>query len=298
MKMNEGGVAELGVLNAEIVGVAQLREMLGEGVADEALAGGLAFLCGVAAESGCRQVSRSDHGFVCLFEQVAPMFQCASRMQSELARYPAAGGIKLAARMGMEFGPVRQDGDAVAGEAADTAAQLVELAKAHQILAGQHAVDALPAPLARCVRALDPTAGGVLVPDAHEFLWRAAEALDLVSKPLAQRPAKGPVLRLKYRGRELLLDSGQEVFAIGRIGSSDLVLDDHRVSRLHARIERRGDDFVLVDESLNGTCVMVKGEKPVWVRGKDFTLHGEGGMRFGAANIGKDPDALVYFRCE
>lgn len=291
-------VPSLGILNAEIVGVAQLREMLGMAVADEAISSGLRFLSGIAADTGCQQASRSEHGFVCAFPQVVPMFQCACRMQSELSRYAVAGGIKLALRTGLDFGPAEVGADGASGAAAEAAARLLALAKPHQILAGRQAVGALYPPLDRCARELDPTAGGTPVPDAFEFLWRAAEALDLISKPLAHRPALGPVLRLKYRGRELVLDGGQEVFAVGRIGSSDLIIDDHRVSRLHASIERRGDGYVLVDQSLNGTCVAVTGEKPVWVRGTDFVLHGQGGIRFGSSRIGKDPEAVVFFRCE
>ncbi len=54
-----------------------------------------------------------------------------------------------------------------------------------------------------------------------------------------------------------------DVISIGRAADCTLTLDDLYASRRHARIERRGDDHVLVDEgSRNGT--FVGGERINW----------------------------------
>jgi len=37
------------------------------------------------------------------------------------------------------------------------------------------------------------------------------------------------------------------IMVVGRDDSADIVVDEPLVSRLHARIERRGEDYVLVD---------------------------------------------------
>lgn len=56
------------------------------------------------------------------------------------------------------------------------------------------------------------------------------------------------------QGARFLLD--QEVTTAGRHPNSDIFLDDVTVSRQHARFERRGDRFSVVDPgSLNGTYV-------------------------------------------
>ena len=55
---------------------------------------------------------------------------------------------------------------------------------------------------------------------------------------------------------------GDKLLSIGRDPSNDLVLSDAMVSRRHAIMERRGDDFVIKDNnSSNGT--MVNGDKVV-----------------------------------
>lgn len=64
-----------------------------------------------------------------------------------------------------------------------------------------------------------------------------------------------PRLAVRMPGRptwELALEAGE--FTIGRAGSNDIIIDLPQVSRLHARLVRRGDRFILKDNnSSNGT---------------------------------------------
>jgi predicted component of type VI protein secretion system len=50
---------------------------------------------------------------------------------------------------------------------------------------------------------------------------------------------------------------------------------------MHARIERRRDKFVLVDQSSNGTFVTVEGEAEVHLRREELMLRGRGRISFG-----------------
>ncbi len=68
---------------------------------------------------------------------------------------------------------------------------------------------------------------------------------------------EGPILILQTPGqddRRWLLN--RDIISIGRRKDNDIVLPDRQVSRLHARIERQGDRYVLHDcGSKNGTFV-------------------------------------------
>jgi pSer/pThr/pTyr-binding forkhead associated (FHA) protein len=72
-----------------------------------------------------------------------------------------------------------------------------------------------------------------------------------------------------YQGEELLeeFDLARAVIALGRHPENDIVLDDRTLSRFHARIERRRDQFVIVDLGaqngvmLNG--VRIEREQPL-----------------------------------
>jgi pSer/pThr/pTyr-binding forkhead associated (FHA) protein len=71
----------------------------------------------------------------------------------------------------------------------------------------------------------------------------------------------------------------QDALTLGRESSNDVMLDDPKASRQHARIERRGEQFILRDlQSRNGT----------WVGGQrvdEYTLHDGDTVRVGDAQI-------------
>ena len=63
----------------------------------------------------------------------------------------------------------------------------------------------------------------------------------------------------------------------------DVILNDPRVSRQHARIEWRNGSIVLVDVSSFGSWVrFAGGGADVLLRRKDCVLHGEGMICLGA----------------
>ncbi len=106
------------------------------------------------------------------------------------------------------------------------------------------------------------------------------------SRALAQAERSGRAFLL-FRGR----DDRQQLFvfgpesdsaSVGRRPTSDLVLDwDDQVSRLHARFERVGDAWVLVDDGLSSNGTFVNGER---VSGKRRLNDGDT-LRFGTTTI-------------
>jgi pSer/pThr/pTyr-binding forkhead associated (FHA) protein len=86
------------------------------------------------------------------------------------------------------------------------------------------------------------------------------------ANPSAQaQHARGPCLLYQDGdGREQVFsfDPGSHQLTVGREPSSDLVLDwDGQVSRLHARLERAGDDWTVVDDGLSRNGTFVNGER-------------------------------------
>jgi pSer/pThr/pTyr-binding forkhead associated (FHA) protein len=70
--------------------------------------------------------------------------------------------------------------------------------------------------------------------------------------------------------------------AVGRGRSSDLVLDwDEQVSRLHARFERAGEDWTVVDDGLSRNGTFVNGER---LSGRRRLNDGDT-LRFGATTV-------------
>jgi len=86
------------------------------------------------------------------------------------------------------------------------------------------------------------------------------------------------------------------VLTLGRDQQNDVMIADRKASRLHARIERRRDKFVLVDHSSNGTYVTVEGEPELTLRREELVLRGRGRVSFGHAHQ-DDPTEFLDFTC-
>jgi predicted component of type VI protein secretion system len=84
--------------------------------------------------------------------------------------------------------------------------------------------------------------------------------------------------------------------SIGRDLANDVVLGDRKASRMHARIERRRDKFVLIDHSSNGTYVTVDSESEIALRREELVLRNRGRISFGHA-YQDDPTEILSFSC-
>lgn len=82
--------------------------------------------------------------------------------------------------------------------------------------------------------------------------------------------------------RMLPLEPGMTEASVGRLRSSDLVLDwDSQVSRRHAKLERAGDEWVVVDEGLSTNGTFVNGQR---VTGRRPLRDGDA-LSFGATTV-------------
>jgi hypothetical protein len=91
-----------------------------------------------------------------------------------------------------------------------------------------------------------------------------------------------PVGSLTVDGRRVII--GEEPIAIGRLPDCDIVLTDPNVSRRHAEVRRRGNDFVVVDlGSTNGTKVNGAGVKERRLADGDEISVGNTSLRFQAS---------------
>jgi FHA domain-containing protein len=97
----------------------------------------------------------------------------------------------------------------------------------------------------------------------------------LVASAMVEAPGGAAVGSLALGdGRRVVI--GEDPVGIGRLPECDIVLSDPNVSRRHAEVRRRGNDFVVVDlGSTNGTKVNGAGVRErVLVDGDDITVGG------------------------
>ena len=127
-----------------------------------------------------------------------------------------------------------------------------------------------------------------------ELIWQESEEeLTTMSTRQVVRPVS---LKLTHGARELELDQTSAPITLGRDAQNDLVIMDRKASRLHARIERRRDKFVLVDVSSNGTFCTVNGEPEIMLRREEWRLRERGICCFGHPHA-DDPTEVLEWQC-
>jgi adenylate cyclase len=104
-------------------------------------------------------------------------------------------------------------------------------------------------------------------------------------------------LRLRFDGRELVVDKRSSGIAIGRAEENDVVVTGRLSSRLHARIVIGRSNFVLVDHSSNGTFLQTCDGEQFFIRQDIRQLKGQGMIGLGCLPERGTPHT-IHFICE
>jgi class 3 adenylate cyclase len=284
------------VLFADISGSTQLYEELGDAQALSRIDGCLRLLRDAALEFEGRVVKTTGDGVMCSFEQAEAALHAARFMQVRLAEQAALGGPPLAIHVGCHYGSVLENDGDLYGDCVNVAVRVVGLAKPGQVIATQEVIGRIGERLRERVRMLDHVAvKGRREPlEIYELSWQDSEELTVLGTRLEEAPSR---LKLVFGSRELWFDAtGGNALRLGRDAACDIVIVDPRVSRQHARIEKRRDKFMLIDQSANGTYVAVNGEAEICLRREELVLRASGRICVGHRT--GDADAIVVeFYC-
>lgn len=233
----------------------------------------------------------------------------AIEIQRRITDLPPVSGVRLTVRLGIHDAPTPE-------EARGISAQIVAFALPEQVLCGRDILLDQVHSIGVRMRDLHQ----VKLHNGEEFqvvelIWHDEEAptslietsvLSLADpgrasvpigspeaeKPKGEEPAEIPLaitpsqvqrkLCVRYQGKAFLLDEKTPFITIGRERSNDLVVNDNRVSRQHARIERKEGQYYLIDTSTNGLFVLVNGAKEIFLRRESVRLLDKGILGFSA----------------
>ena len=282
------------VMFADVSGSAGLFERLGD---TEAM---------YAVERCLKRMTRSIGGYrgrtaqivgdelLATFDSAEEACQAAIDMQQRIADLPPVSGLKLTIRIGLHAGVVVEEDGKLSGDAINNAARIAGIARRNQILGSTALVAELPQPGVIVVKAVPelgtvPENGATLA--LYQVHWPSHTVGATHPHSIPGLESIIPIERLcvRYHGKAFLLDSKTPVLTLGRDLACKLVIDDRKASRQHARIEKRGDDYFLVDTSTNGSFVTLSGQQEVMVRRHELQLEGSGRVCFGSS--GNDPSA-------
>jgi len=216
---------------------------------------------------------------VCQFRDADKAFRAACDMQTSAATLSPRSQAKFAIKISFNYGPVVVKDDDLFGDTVNVCSRLNTLGGPEQVLTTQQTFDALtPGLRVRCRQLYPPKVKGkaeqIMV---YDVLWRLDPDIterDLPARPLAARMVA--VLKISYGGESFTVGPAQEVL-LGRDKGNDIIIESTRASRVHARIFGRDGNFVIADQSSNGTFLLIDGNSREMLLRREEAVMGERG---------------------
>jgi adenylate cyclase len=295
------------VVFCDLVGSTGLFERLGDAAASQVVTQlNLALSHAVSKFEG-RVVKTLGDGIFAVFAREEDAISACCQIQHELHERPlmlfadessakiamTSGtfrSLSIQLQIGIESGEVVEINGDCYGDAVNSASRLADLAGARQILTSQRVFDALPIHRQAELRSLGPMflRGKGEATEVYSINWQ----YDTIADPDAttigvfrRRSPRASKLVLRYQGAQAVLElAGGKLssLGIGRAIGSELAINDSRVSRAHASVQVRGDQFVLTDTSSYGTWVYWGSQaEPLVLRRTNCVLVGEGALSLG-----------------
>jgi class 3 adenylate cyclase len=277
--------AAITVIFADISGSTLLCAVRGDETAYKLVSTCLGILETEVQRFGGRVIKRVGDAILAVFETAEPAVHAAQHMQMALEAPDCevrAEGVRV--RVGIATGTAVVDAGDIYGDVVNVAARLTSLAGADEVFMAGETFEQLPPPMRDPVRVIDQLAlrgrpDWVLV---YQYLWKQEGAT--VSTNVRPRGYTA-ALELTYAGETYALGTSRPKLTVGRDPDNDISIEETVVSRHHCEVVLRGDKFLLVDRSTNGTWVLTDGGDTFRVTREELTLAGSGRILPGRQNL-------------
>lgn len=197
--------------------------------------------------------------------------------------------------VGIQYGPVIREAGDVFGDAVNVAARMRAQAKQRQIFTTEETVNTLTGELRESARMVDSTTikGKSGKMDIYEIVWEKQDVTVMMDDSFESMLLRS---RMELRHADVVIDvdESRPAVSLGRQVHNDIVVNDGRASRSHARVEYRRGKFVLIDQSANGTYVMVEGKPSVRINRDEAPLVGKGLIGLGKEVKADSPEAVHF----
>lgn len=273
---------ECAVLFADLVGSTQLYQLVGDAVAFEMVDRCIRTMRIAVETKRGRVVKHTGDGLMAVFRDADSAADATLAIHHTVKELPADPQQRLAVRIGFHFGGVVASGTDVFGDTVNFAARLAELASPGKAITSAETARRLGPEWRSAIHTLPPRViRGLNRPvEMCELMCEAVGELTIVQSDHFLLEAE-PELRLYLDATSVVLNSSRPSARIGRDPAADIVISDSQSSRRHAEIELRGDKFVLIDRSSNGTFVQIDGEKEFLLSREEVVLRGRGQFSLG-----------------
>lgn len=264
---------QLAVLCANLTGAAQLQAQMNPTEAEYALHRCQKRLVQAVEGHAGRLVKRTNDTLVAHFCGSEDALLSAVDIQRRISALPPMAGVSLGVKVGVCVGHGSREERFFEDEATNPAINLSGIAEPGQLLLSvpARATNVKWTDFVAHQRPEIPLACGKRKLGVFEIDWRKCHGTDM-KVPVAPTMAHELRLVLHYEGNPLVLDRKRPLLTVGRLSKCDLALKDDRCSRIHARIEQRGNQFILIDQSTNGTFLTIEGSAEQRVHRREQAL--------------------------
>jgi adenylate cyclase len=291
----------LAILFADIAKSTHLYETLGDKVAKQIIDTCLNSLANVTLGHHGTVVKTIGDEIMCTFPSANDAVSASIAMHQAIDNMPVVvrpGVPTPNLYIGIQFGSVILEGGDVFGDAVNVAARMVAFAKQRQVITTEETIRALPAEHGFDVRCIDKTtlkgkSGEIPI---FEVIWEQHDMTTMLSD-LLDPAALETCMKLRFKDSVLEINQIRPLATLGRQPHNDIVVNNRSVSRSHARIEYRRGKFVLVDQSSNGTFVILQNQKKISLKRDETQLLGQGIICLGHTMEPDSPE-VIHFSIE
>jgi len=283
------------VLFADLVGSSQLYQQVGDSMAFRLVHKSLNEIRLAAEQRRGQVIKNTGDGLIITFPLPDDAADAAVAMHTAINELRDVD-TRMAIRVGFHSGSVIESESDVFGETVNAAARLVELARPGRALTTLASAKLMSD---RWQSFLNPLPPRILRGSAQptELMELKCESIGDITivHDAAYTVEDNLELRLYLNEQCAIVNERQPLAELGRSSASCLRVGDQRTSRRHANIELRGDKFVVVDRSSNGTYIHMEGEKEFLLSREAAVLQGHGYIALGrscAAN-----PFVIHFIC-
>jgi len=286
-------VANSTVVFADLTGSTRVFEAMGNVRATETVTRLTQWIGNVCARHGGRVVKSLGDGVLAIFVDGTAAIQTVVELQryhhKRLLAWPAP--LRMELQIGVASGEVLEvEGDCF-GDAVNLASRLSDLAGPSQIWVTGSVIAQLSEGSVQH-RDLGPIniRGRSELSVVHRVDWQE-DVTSFLTVPGGLMPSRSAdsnfgQLELSWLDVRSMFRPEEMPIYLGRVDDAQFVVNDPRVSRLHARIEVRQGSCVLTDISTYGTWVRFHGNggpsSEIALRREECVLHGHGEIGLGA----------------
>lgn len=285
-------MAELTVVFVDLTGSTGIFEALGNAKAAEIVTRATQWIGKLCQLRGGRVLKYLGDGVLAGFADNHAAAQTMVEMQrlhtERIRSWP--DNIKMQLKVGVARGEVLETETDCFGDAILIATRFSDLAGPEQILATQNVTQWLPSDSDLRFRSLGPMSirGRADPLPVYRIEWQHEVPSEFLTQPAAMdapnsfSDRQAFSIDLGWQDAHTQFPCAELPVFLGRIRDARFVVNDPRVSRLHAKLESRGEVCILEDVSSYGTWVRFAGSDAVLaLRRQQCVLHDRGELALG-----------------